>query len=220
MKLFEPLEVTGRDGQKLHLHTMSLDGAKLFMTVIEKNEDTQWFGRGRLSLVFDPTKSVVSYDKNNSIRGLTFNIYIRYAKYNRKEKKSVSKMLPKELEAKIADAMSKFNEVHKDSYIGISKYQTKKDGTELQGRNAYLSVPFDMKSIVEDLAGKKVDLNKEFTEEEALQLLQPHIEQYKNRITSTLENFAKDLGEISKSASKNYSRNVNVVREPSREEER
>jgi len=32
MKLFEPLEVTGRDGQKLHLHTLSLDGAKLFMT--------------------------------------------------------------------------------------------------------------------------------------------------------------------------------------------
>jgi len=220
MKLFEPLEVTGRDGQKLHLHTMSLDGAKLFMTVIEKDMQSQWFGRGRLSLVFDPTKSVVSYDKNNSIRGLTFNIYVRYAEYDRKTKKSVSKMLPKEMEAKIADAMSKFNEVHKDSYIGISKYQTKKDGTELQGRNAYLSVPFDMKSIVEDLAGKKVDLNKEFTEEEALQLLQPHIEQYENRITNTLENFAKDLGEISKATSKNYSRNTNVVREPSREEER
>jgi len=27
MKLFEPLEVIGRDGQKLHLHTLSLDGA-------------------------------------------------------------------------------------------------------------------------------------------------------------------------------------------------
>jgi len=181
---------------------------------------SQWFGRGKLSLVFDPSKSVVSYDKNNSIRGLTFNIYVRYAEYDRKTKKSVSKMLPKEIETKIADAMSKFNEVNKDSYIGISKYQTKKDGTELQGRNVYLSVPFDMKSIVEDLVSKKVDLDKDFTEEEALQLLQPHIEQYENRITNTLENFAKELGEISKATSKNYSRNTNVVREPSREEER
>jgi len=129
-------------------------------------------------------------------------------------------MLPKEMQAKIADVMKKFNEAHKDSYIGISKYQTKKDGTELQGRNAYLSVPFDMKSIVEDLVSKKVDLDKDFTEEEALQLLQPHIEQYENRITNTLENFAKELGEISKATSKNYSRNTNVVREPSREEER
>ncbi len=220
MKLFEPLEVTGRDGQKLHLHTLSLDGAKLFMTVIEKDMQSQWFGRGRLSLVFDPTKSVVSYDKNNNIRGLTFNVYVRYAEYNRREKKSVSKTLPKEVETKLADAMTKFNEVHKGSYIGISKYQTKKDGTELQGRNIYLSVPFDMKSIVEDLISKKVDLDKEFTEEEAQQLLQPHIEQYENRITNTLEDFAKELGEISKAVSKSYSRNTNIIKEPSREEER
>jgi len=129
-------------------------------------------------------------------------------------------MLPKEIETKIADAMSKFNEVNKDCYIGISKYQTKKDGTELQGRNVYLSVPFDMKSIVEDLVSKKVDLDKDFTEEEALQLLQPHIEQYENRITNTLEDFAKELGEISKAVSKSYSRNTNIIKEPSREEER
>jgi len=66
MKLFEPLEVIGRDGQKLHLHTLSLDGAKLFMTAIEKDMQSQWFGRGKLSLVFDPSKSVVSSTKTTA----------------------------------------------------------------------------------------------------------------------------------------------------------
>lgn len=198
MKLFEERKVTGKDGKEWTLHFPTLDTASIYLKQME-NESTRWLGKGRLTVAFDMSTATVAWDKRDeTISGLTFGLYVREARFDPKTRKGVTVPLTPDHEKKIEDYIKQFNAEHSEAYIGISKIQTKKDGTELSGRRLYMIVPFDNKALFQSVISKGVDINQDFSAEEAENLLREHIEQYMNKVSSIAEEFAEGLSDLLK----------------------